>query len=292
MQQERYEARPDSSNSAEAEFTSASPSPGNRALASVPSEEAISTNGIGWEKERHCEPQRTSSPPGGRGPSFETRHLDFISFHQQFEDYYRKAFAGAWRPYAVNGAFSILAGTISLIAPIIWVSGIPVYAGSILILRGILTLTSALKASFPNGFGISLLSCFLYLLMGITLMLSFFSEPGSLILLFSAYFVLTGAATILLALSYRRRFLSGQWEWLAVSGVLNLVLALIALSRLPEPFIWTLTIFLGLDFIAHGSALFALAFGPELSHPCEQGRDRPPLPTLGERAEVSGLSKG
>lgn len=56
---------------------------------------------------------------------------------------------------------------------------------------------------------------------------------------------------------YRRQY-SGHWEWLVVSGVLNLELALICLSRLPEHFIWILTIFLGLDLMTHGSALLAV----------------------------------
>jgi membrane protein HdeD len=259
MQQEPYQVRPDSSHSAEAELTSTCPSPSDLALANVPSGQVISASGFGWEKERHCEPQRTSSRLGAGGASSGTHHPDFISLHQQLDGYYRKVFSGVWQPYAVNGAFSILAGSVSLIVPIFWASSVPAYAGSILMVRGVLTLASVLKAPFPKAFRISLLSSFLYLLTGICLLLNLFNEPRSLIWLFSVYFVLTGAATILFAMSYRRRF-SGQWEWLVVSGVLSLDLALITLSRLPEPFIWTLTIFLGLDFIAHGSALVAVAF--------------------------------
>jgi len=89
-------------------------------------------------------------------------------------------------------------------------------------------------------------------------MLSIFAESISLIWLFSAYFIAAGIGTLLFAASCRRRY-CGHWEWLAVSGVLNIELALIALSRLPEDYIWSLIIFLGLDFIAHGSALLAVA---------------------------------
>jgi uncharacterized membrane protein HdeD (DUF308 family) len=180
------------------------------------------------------------------------------SLHQRLDGYYRKGFTGQWQPYAVNGTFSILAGTISFILPVLLESKYLAYAGGILVARGILPLVSTLSAPLPGGIVISLLSSFVYLLMGICLTLNIFVEPISLVLVFSAYFVSTGIVAILFAAFYRRQC-SGHWEWLVVSGVLNLNLALISLSRLPEHCIWILTIFLGLDFIAHGSALLAMA---------------------------------
>jgi uncharacterized membrane protein HdeD (DUF308 family) len=180
-----------------------------------------------------------------------------VSLHQRLDSYYRKCFAGQWQPYAVNGTFSILAGIISLILPVFLDSKVLAYAGGILVVRGALTLVSTLIASPPGGFTISLLSASLYLSAGVCLLLNVLVEPISLVWFFAAYFVSTGIATILFAMFYRRQY-SRHWEWLAVSGVLNLELALISLSRLPEHFIWILTIFLGLDLIAHGSALLAV----------------------------------
>jgi uncharacterized membrane protein HdeD (DUF308 family) len=187
---------------------------------------------------------------------------ELVSFHQRLDDFYRKGFTGQRQPYAINGAFSILAGIISLILPVFLDSGALAYAGPILVVRGALTLALTLSSPRLGGFVIALLSSLLYILTGISLMLNIFNDPYSLILLFSAYFILTGIATILFAMFCRRRY-SGHWELLVVSGVLNLDLALISLSRLPEHFIWTLVIFLGLDFITHGSALLAVAFASD-----------------------------
>jgi uncharacterized membrane protein HdeD (DUF308 family) len=156
--------------------------------------------------------------------------------------------------------FSILAGLAALISPVFLDNSVFIFAGVILAARGALILASVLSTPLPGGFASSILSGFFCLLTGGCLTLNLFREPESLILLFSAFFISTGIATILLATSCRRYYLAG-WEWLAVSGALNLDFALISLSRLPEHFIWTLAIFLGLDLIAHGSALLALVLG-------------------------------
>jgi uncharacterized membrane protein HdeD (DUF308 family) len=183
---------------------------------------------------------------------------DPLSLHQRLEDYYKKAFTGQWQPYAINGTFSILAGMLAVALLVLLDSNIFLYAGGILVTRGALALVLTLSTPRPRGFATSILLNLLYLSAGICLILNIYTESSGLILLFSLYFIATGVATILFAASYRRRY-SGHWEWLVISGVLNLDLALICLSRLPEDFIWSLTIFLGLDLTAHGSALLAVA---------------------------------
>jgi len=183
---------------------------------------------------------------------------DFESLHRRLDGYYRKGFTGQWKAYAINGTFSVLAGLVSLILPVLLDSQALAYAGGILVLCSALTLVSTLSAPPPAGSAISLLLGLLYLAAGIYLTLNMLTESISFIWLFSIYFVAAGIATLLFAASCRRRHCA-YWEWLAVSGVLKLDLALISLSRLPEHFIWVLTIFLGLDFVAHGSALLAMA---------------------------------
>jgi uncharacterized membrane protein HdeD (DUF308 family) len=158
---------------------------------------------------------------------------------------------------------------IVLLLPVLWDNVILTYAGAFLVVRGSLTLISKLFAPSPRQLPITLLlSASLYFSGGICLILGKFTEPISLIWFFSAYFITTGITGILFAVSCRRSYFR-RWEWLLVSGVLNLELALISLSRLPENFIWVLAIFLGLDFIAHGSALLAVALGSNA------GADRP-----------------
>jgi uncharacterized membrane protein HdeD (DUF308 family) len=203
--------------------------------------------------------QRPFPPPEERQGDgvFRAAQPELASLHQWLDAYYGKVFTGRWKLHAFNGAFSILAGIISLLLPVFLDSGFLAFAGIILTARGALTLIAALSAPLPGGFAIGGLPGTLHLLAGLCLLLNVFVDPAGLVLFFAAYFVLTGFAAILLAVFCRRRY-SGQWEWAAVSGVLNFDLALICLSRLPEPFIWTLAIFLGLDLIAHGSALLAV----------------------------------
>jgi uncharacterized membrane protein HdeD (DUF308 family) len=205
-------------------------------------------------RQRSFSPRGTGQDEAGSGDV----QPDYDSLHQRLDTLYRKGLTGQWRAYAINGASSVLAGLISLILPVLFDSQALAYAGGILVMYGALTLAFTLSAPPRAGFGILLLLSLLHLPAGIYLMLEVFTEPISFIWVFSAYFAATGITTLLFAVSCRRRHCA-HCEWLAVSGVLKLELALIALSGLPVGFIWSLTIFLGLDFITHGSALLAVA---------------------------------
>ena len=60
------------------------------------------------------------------------------------------------------------------------------------------------------------------------------------------------------AIGYRRE-LSGRWEWMLVSGVIDLVLAGIILAGLPGTAAWALGLLVGVNMIFGGAALIAIA---------------------------------
>jgi uncharacterized membrane protein HdeD (DUF308 family) len=56
--------------------------------------------------------------------------------------------------------------------------------------------------------------------------------------------VIDGILTIIFAVGYRRE-LSGRWEWMMQGGVMDLVLATIIISRLPDSLTWALGLLVG-----------------------------------------------
>ena len=134
---------------------------------------------------------------------------------------------------------------------------------TLLILAGAVTLVSMLCAkNSPAGLASSLPLAIIPLATGAYL-LGIPREPApNLGLVLAAYFTASGIAAILLAVAHRRR-LFRQWEWLAVSGVANLIIAVLILSGLPGPFTWMFGVLLGADFMFGGSAFLALALAPD-----------------------------
>ena|GEM_PF-6992912 len=144
---------------------------------------------------------------------------------------------------------------------------VAVASGFILILAGLVTSVSTLQARQLPGFGFSFLLAFLELATGLWLLRNTDASLKSLTLLFAAYFALRGVVTFLIAGSHRRQ-LSVLWEWLLISGVMSLNLALIMFSGLPGPFTYVMGILLGTSFMFHGSALVAIALAsPEIAEP-------------------------
>ena len=80
--------------------------------------------------------------------------------------------------------------------------------------------------------------------------------------MFAAYFTASAIAASLLAVAHRRR-LFRQWEWLAVSSVASLTIAVLILSGLPGPFTWMFGVLLGVEFMFAGSAFLAMALAPD-----------------------------
>ena len=69
---------------------------------------------------------------------------------------------------------------------------------------------------------------------------------------------LKGIAGIMYALEHRRE-LSGRWEWVLVSGIIDLVLAGILFAGLPGTAAWAIGLLVGINMIMGGVALVAIA---------------------------------
>src|SRR5215831_4415316 len=108
------------------------------------------------------------------------------------------------------------------------------------------------------GFWWSLLSAVLGIVVGIMLLASPVIGALSLTFVLIAFFLIEGAVTIMFALDHKRE-LSGQWGWMLVSGIIDLVLAAMILAGLPSTAAWAIGLLVGINMIFGGAALIAMA---------------------------------
>jgi uncharacterized membrane protein HdeD (DUF308 family) len=80
----------------------------------------------------------------------------------------------------------------------------------------------------------------------------------SLTLLLIVFFIIEGVLSIMYALDHKRE-LTGQWGWMLMSGIIDLVLAAIIFAGLPGTAAWALGLLVGINMLFGGSAMIAMA---------------------------------
>jgi uncharacterized membrane protein HdeD (DUF308 family) len=76
-------------------------------------------------------------------------------------------------------------------------------------------------------------------------------------MMLALFFLVEGAASIMFAVEHRRER-SGRWTWMLISGIVDIVLALIIILDLPGTSAWTMGLLVGINMVLGGAALLAM----------------------------------
>jgi uncharacterized membrane protein HdeD (DUF308 family) len=163
-----------------------------------------------------------------------------------------------WRLFLAEGVLLLVLGTAAILLPPLAGVATTVILGWIFLVAGIVGLASTLRAREQPAFAWSLGSAILALLAGLVLLWNPLVGLVTLTYVLTAYFIADGIFMIFLAISHRKE-LSSRWEWMLVSGVVDLVLAAIILSGMPGDVTWVLGMLVGIDLLFAGWSLVAMA---------------------------------
>jgi uncharacterized membrane protein HdeD (DUF308 family) len=160
--------------------------------------------------------------------------------------------------FLVEGVVLLILGLVAIVLPPFATLAVTIILGWIFLASGIMGLIMTFAARGAPGFWWSLLSAVLATAAGLVLLLQPVSGAVSLTLLLIAFFVIEGVVSFLYALEHRQQ-LSGRWEWMLISGLVDLVLAGIIFAGLPGTAAWALGVLVGVNMIFGGTALIAMA---------------------------------
>ncbi len=160
--------------------------------------------------------------------------------------------------FLIEGIILVVLGAVAILLPPFATLAVTIIIGWILLASGLMGWITTLGARHAPGFWWSLVSALLATVAGLILLLSPAGGAVSLTLLLIAFFAIEGAASIMYALEHRRQ-LSGRWEWMLISGLIDLALACIILAGLPGSAAWALGVLVGVNMIFGGAALIAIA---------------------------------
>ena len=160
--------------------------------------------------------------------------------------------------FIAEGIILILLGVLAILVPLFATIAVTIILGWIFLASGIMGMLTTFGARQAPGFWWSLLSALIAIGVGGILVAAPITGAVLLTLLLIVFFVVEGVATIMYALEHRRE-LSGRWEWMLFSGIIDLVLAGIIVAGLPGTVAWALGLLVGINMIFGGVALVAVA---------------------------------
>lgn len=163
-----------------------------------------------------------------------------------------------WKFFLIEGIVLVILGLIAVCVPPLATVTVEILIGWLILLSGVLGLIMTFQTRGTPGFGWSLLSAIVGILVGIVLLMWPLSGVFSLTVMLTVFLVLEGVVSIMYALAHRREK-SSRWEMMLVSGVVDLILAGLILAGLPGTAAWAIGLIVGVNLFFGGVALVALA---------------------------------
>ncbi|MGO8797766.1 MAG: HdeD family acid-resistance protein [Roseiarcus sp.] len=163
-----------------------------------------------------------------------------------------------WSLFLVEGIILVILGVAAVIIPPLATLAVTILFGWLFLFSGIVGLITTFWMRPAAGFLWSIVSAIVGIVAGAVLLIWPLNGVLSLTFVLIAFFVIEGVASIMFALDHRRE-LSGRWEWMLASGVVDLILAAIIFTGLPGSAAWALGLIVGVNMIFGGSALIAMA---------------------------------
>ena len=163
-----------------------------------------------------------------------------------------------WHLLLIEGIILALLGAAAIVIPQVATLAVTILLSWIFFISGVVGLITTFMMRQAPGFWWSLFSAVLAIAAGVALIGWPVRGALSLTILVIVFLILEGIATIMYALEHKRE-LSGRWGLLLVSGIVDLLLAAILLTGLPNTATWALGLLVGINMLLGGGALIGLA---------------------------------
>lgn len=152
------------------------------------------------------------------------------------------------------GILMVVLGTIAVGSACLMTIASVLLFGWLLIVGGALEAIHAFWRKAWGGFFIGLLGGILYVVVGFMIVANPAASAVALTLLISMFLIVGGAFRLVTALAVRVQ----HWPWLALHGVVNLVLGIMIWRQWPVSGLWVIGLFVGIDLLLNGWSLVML----------------------------------
>jgi uncharacterized membrane protein HdeD (DUF308 family) len=157
-----------------------------------------------------------------------------------------------------KGIILTVLGLFAVCLPVITGFAVTILFSWLFLISGIVGMITTFAMRRAPGFWWSLLSAVLALVVGGWLLVQPTLGLVSLTYLLIAFFIVEGGATIMFALEHRGA-LSGRWEWMLLSGIVDLLLATVIFVCLPGTIGWALGLIVAMNLVFGGTSMIGMA---------------------------------
>lgn len=171
-----------------------------------------------------------------------------------------------WKLYLAEGSVLVVLGLLAIVVPPIATLAVTILFGWLFMVSGVVGLVTTFWMRAAPGFWWALVSAALAILVGALLLAQPVQGALTLTYVLVAFFVIEGVATIMFALDHRRE-LSGRWGFMLVSGIVDLVLAVMIVAGLPSTASWAIGLLVGINLVFGGMALISMALDAKNAAP-------------------------
>jgi uncharacterized membrane protein HdeD (DUF308 family) len=198
-----------------------------------------------------------STTPSGTTPSSTTPSSTMPSM-SELQSRLSQAVREHWKLFLIEGIILVVLGILAILVPPLATIAVTILIGWLFLISGVAGLITTFGARNAPGFWWSLLSALLGIAAGLVLLVWPLSGAISLTLLLIVFFIIEGVLSIMYAVEHKRE-LTGQWGWMLVSGIIDLILAAMIWGGLPSTAAWALGLLVGINMLFGGSAMIAMA---------------------------------
>jgi uncharacterized membrane protein HdeD (DUF308 family) len=161
--------------------------------------------------------------------------------------------------FIVYGVIIVALGLFAVAAPAVATLAIELTVGWLLLFGGVSGLVAVFSAGRSSpGFGWNLLIAILYVLAGLSLLISPVAGVVTLTIILAAYLLAGGIVRIMMSFGYRSQ-IPAAWGWVLFSGIVDILLAVIIISGMPGTAAWVLGLMVGINLLMMGFSIIMVA---------------------------------
>jgi len=176
-----------------------------------------------------------------------------------FESAMRSNLKEHWRLFTVQGVLLVILGMIAVALPQLAAVATAAFVGWLVFFSGVFRAVSLVRSTRAPGYWSSLLLSILTAILGFILAWYPLEGAVTLTMVLTAYFIVHGIATFILAFSIKGE--TGRWVLLLISGLIDFLLAGLVIAEWPSTALWVLGLFVGINMLLTGFAFIFAALG-------------------------------
>jgi uncharacterized membrane protein HdeD (DUF308 family) len=167
-----------------------------------------------------------------------------------------------WKLFLAQGIVMMVLGVLAVAMPNIATLAVEIFVGWLFFIAGIFRALSVWHSRRMPGFGWSMLSALLAVLLGLILIARPLAGVLTLTMVLLAFFVFEGITAIVVAVQHRDHLTS--WGWVLFSGIIDLLLAYLIWQGWPSSASWAIGLLVGINMVFFGLSLLMTALAARL----------------------------